>query len=830
MAIFSGLTLTASLTAFLGGTTAAAAIATFLVDTAASVVTSALVNMILGGEKEPVFSITGNLQTGEDVPRGFPLGKTMAEMSLVYGNEWGDLNATPNAYLTLVYALSDLPVKALSRVRVNGAWVTLGATASDKGYPVEEFEANDKNHLWVKFYDGTQTAADTFLVNKVSDSQYPYESTRVGYGVAYAIVTARINQELFSGFPQVEFELDGVRLYDISKDSTAGGSGPQRWATPSTWGGDGDYLPVVQAYNVMRGISYGGAWLYGWQGVTAGRLPQADWVTAINDCRATVNIPGGTEQRYRASGYLRVSAPNSDSLEAIMAACAGRIADLGGIYKPTTGVVGAAVRHLNADEILTDFGQEFMPIKRQDELINAISAEYPNPDEGYVLKKSPLITNPTLEARHGGRRAQELTLMNVPYKHQVQRLQQVAIREMLRARRHTFTVGPEWFDIECDQITYTDPEHGYSSKKFRVDAVTDLPDGNVAISITEHDGADYDLDTWAGYQSTTNAVSLISRRAFAGQTVPGFDAQALTLSDGLSGRKQAIRIFWDASLIEGADGISFEVRLKDAALEEGYLSPDNSAPSLVFDPANDAYAQDLDGWAGGQPTPSVIFDPAFDRYGVDATWYEPGLGRVVISGFIPRKKIALGYFDIIDGVLNNCAYSARAEIVADYPTEPTPWRDATTGTVMVSEKDFVGAGAVIGRASMKPDSATDTNFIGQILPATVTAGTEVQQIGLSPAASSLFKIFHHSLKFEARKTGATDWTALYQERVEYEGVWGPWVTLQSWTISAGAYGFFAYSANKSGGADDYQYRMATTAANTQTDAFKAAWLVITERI
>jgi hypothetical protein len=828
MALFTGLTL--SLTSFLGGTTAAAAISAFLVDTASQVLTSMLVGLILGGDKSPAFAIQGSIQTGEDVPRGIVLGMFMAERSLVWGNEWGSAGSTPNAYLTTVYALSDLPVKGLSRVRVNGAWVTLSAATDEKGQIVDEFvSSNNAPFLWVKFYDGTQTAADTFLTGTVADAEYPYESTRVGYGVAYAIVTARINQEMFSGFPDVEFEIDGVKLYDISKDSTAGGSGTQRWATPSTWGGDGDYLPVVQAYNIMRGMTYGSAWFYGFQGVTAGRLPQADWVAAIGDCRASITIPTGTEPRFRASGYLRVSTENSAALEALMAACAGRIADLGGIYKPTTGVIGAAVRALVSGDVLTEFEQKFVPIKRQDELTNAISAAYPNPDDGYEIRKSPLIVDTALEAKHGGRRAQELNLYNVPYKHQIQRLQKMASKEILRARRHTLVLGPDWWDIECDQISYTDAEHGYSAKKFRVDTVTDLTDGNVAISIIEHDGADYDLDTWAGYQSTTNAHSLISRRAFPGQTVPGFDVQAITLSDGLVGRKQAIRIFWTPSLIEGADGISFEVRLKDAALESGYLA-DGYAPSVVFDPATDSYAVDIDGWAGSAPLPSLIFDAAFDRFGVDATWFEPGLNRVAISGTIPRKWIADGQFDIVDGVLNNCAYSARAEIVADYATEPTPWKGVTTGTVQVSEKDFTGAGPVIDRASMKPDAATDTNFIGQILPATVAIGTETQVLLLSPVATGLFKIFWHSFKFEARKTGATDWTALYQERVMYAGVWGAWVTLQSWTISSGAYGFASYSANKSGGADDYQYRFATTAANTQTDAFKAAWLVITERI
>src|SRR5690606_26461034 len=116
---------------------------------------------------------------------------------------------TPNAYFTQVVSVSDLPVRGLSAVYVGGVRCTLADTpAESMGYPIIEYRVGGKDHLWVKFYDGTQTTADAFLLDKFgSDAERPWESDMIGRGVAYAVVTALVNRELFSGFPSYLFEI-----------------------------------------------------------------------------------------------------------------------------------------------------------------------------------------------------------------------------------------------------------------------------------------------------------------------------------------------------------------------------------------------------------------------------------------------------------------------------------------------------------------------------------------------------------------------------------------------------------------------------------------------
>jgi len=268
---------------------------------------------LAGKPKPPGFSVQGRLQSGGDLPRSFLLGNCATAGSLVYANGWGDAGGAPNGYLTQVIALSDKPVSGINNLWVNGEKVTvLWAEPDDDGmgFPVEEYRKDGKDHLWINFYDGTQTAADPFMVSTVSrpEDGREYGADRIGYGMAYAIMHARVHDELWTGFPNFKFELRGLALYDISQDTTAGGDGDQRWDDPSTWGGPGDLLPAVQLYNILRGITdYGGGWLYGLQGLTAARLPAGNWIAAIGKCSLEIAGPegSGVEPQYRAGGDLR---------------------------------------------------------------------------------------------------------------------------------------------------------------------------------------------------------------------------------------------------------------------------------------------------------------------------------------------------------------------------------------------------------------------------------------------------------------------------------------------------------------------------------------------
>ena len=535
-------------------------IGAFLIETLSYVATNLLVQAILGKPKPPAFSLRTTLRAGEDTPRSFVVGRTMTAGSLVYANTYTGSSGTVNAWLVNVIALSDLPIAGLHKVFVNSEEVTLGALDPDKGYAVNEYNGK----MFIKFYDGTQTAADAYLVSELGADPYrPYGSAHIGYGVAYAICHCLVDQELFSGFPQFRFVVDGVPLYDPSRDDTAGGSGAQRWDTPATWGGDGDELPVVQAYNLMRGITYGGEWLYGLQGISEFQLSPVEWIAEIEKCRAQINENSGLVPTFRCAAEIEVSAEIGTTIEGIMASCAGRIAEAGGTFKPLAGPVGSSVKSFTDDDILATSDQSFVPFPGLSDSVNGITCQYPEPDEAYSLKTAPPLYDDDHETQDGGYRLlSRVTLPNVPYGEQVQRLMAWSLAEARKQRRHTIVMPPEWHPIEAnDAITWTSLRNGYSNKLFRVEGSVILADGDVVLDIRECDPADYSWNTATDFtQVNTSPIATVRPPA---QAVVGFGVAAVAIQDGTPiTRRVGLKFTWSTVGIEGVEGIRFEIRNK----------------------------------------------------------------------------------------------------------------------------------------------------------------------------------------------------------------------------------------------------------------------------
>lgn len=568
--IFSGIAaliggIASSVGAFIGGL---GAIGTFALQTAAGIGVSYLAKALAGKPKQQATSngvsgVQGHLQTAGDVPRQFMLGKGATAGSLVYANAWGNYGQTPNAYFTQVIALSDLPVKGLLGIWVNGEKCTLGGAAHpDFGYPVTQYAKGGNDHLWIKFYDGTQTVADPFLTSRVSTADRPYQSTRVGKGIAYAVCTALVEDTLFTGFPQFLFELDGVRIYDPSKDSTNGGEGDQRYSDPATWGGDGDDLPAVQIYNLFRGLKYGDEWFYGFQNFTGRRAVPENWIAQIGKCRAAIDGASGPEPTYRAAGQVSVDTALGDTVEALLTSCQGKVSETGGFYKLYCGAPDSPSFFFTDDDILSTEEQSFTPFFGLADTVNGISGKYPAPREGWAMKPAPPILRSDLEARAGNRRLlSDVSLDFVPYAEQVQRLMNSALLAAQRARRYTFSFGPKYWFVEPGDVgAWTSARNGYVNKSFEANGVVDKANLDVTLDLTEVDPSDYDWDHDADFKPPTGGSTSIIRPAPQG--IVDWFVEGVTLKDAAgNNRRPAIRMTWDGAM-PGVSGVQYEVRLK----------------------------------------------------------------------------------------------------------------------------------------------------------------------------------------------------------------------------------------------------------------------------
>lgn len=569
MAIFTAIT--AAVTAVSGWIGGLSALSAFALKTAVGIGLS-LASQALAGkpkQQEQKFSINGGLQGGGALARSFILGRAATAGSLVWANTWGRDSGAPNAWLTQVIALSDLPVKGLLEVWVDGIRVDYDLSKNNDtqyGQAIPQFNKDGPN-LYIKFYDGTQTAADPTLVQTDSTNDRLWNNDRIGRGVAYVIVRARSTKGVFSGIPSLRFVVDGLRLYDPSRDSTNGGVGPQRRADKSTWGGDGDDLPVVQIYNLMLGLDYETQWVYGFQNMAMARLPSENWVAQINKCRATILESGVEQPTYRCGGEINVDAPLSVAMDEILTSCQGKVSEAGGIYTVYVGEPDAPLFSIVDGDIVSTEEQDFTPFYGLADSINGISATYPEPLDGYVERTAPPLLRPDLEALDGNRRLlANVQFTFVPYAEQVQRLMKSALLSALRYRKHTITLPPKFwrYAVPGETLRWTSVRNGYVNKLFVIDGVSDKANLDVTVSISEWDPSDYSWNSSAEFQPPVAGALgpvLPSARPLVDPFVEPYEYR-----DAMNrNRRPAIRLVWDSNqeTLIGVSGVQWEVRVSE---------------------------------------------------------------------------------------------------------------------------------------------------------------------------------------------------------------------------------------------------------------------------
>ncbi|MCV3738390.1 phage tail protein [Rhizobium sp. TRM96647] len=517
-------------------------------------------------DPEPV-GVRGQIQVGGDNPVSFIVGTYATEGQLEYVGTWGKSGKTPNAYLTQVISLSDLPVNGLVDLFVNGEKVTIDyddTSYGDWGFPIKEYADGTDNALWIKFYDGTQTDADPLLIEEFGDhDERPWEAEMIGRGVAYAVVTGQFRRDRLTGPPRCVFVIEGIKVYDPRKDTTAGGSGPHRWGDRSTY--EWSDNPKVIQYNVMRGIYYGGEWFYGGQGMRAFQLPVSSWFAAMNECDRLVDKKGGgTEKNFRCGYEVKGDLEPIELCQKLDRACNGKTAENGGIYKTVCGNPGMPVYYFTDENLIVSEPQSFTPFPGLEKTYNGAHASYPEPEEAWAAKDAPPRYRSDLEDEDDGRRLiANLTYEAVPYKRQVQRLMRAALEANRRFRSHQGVFTPAAKLLEpLDVISWTSARNGYENKRFQLGAIDDLNNVNQSAAFSELDPSDYDWSTDYELPDSTGPIGRVKPQP---QVLTGFGVFPDTVKDANGNdRRPAILLVWpwDADDV-AVRAIAFRVRRQD---------------------------------------------------------------------------------------------------------------------------------------------------------------------------------------------------------------------------------------------------------------------------
>lgn len=486
--------------------------------------------------------IRSTISMGGDQPLSFIMGRYGTAGHLEYVGTWGNDGETPNAYLTHVISVSDLPTKNfLGRLYVNGVHVTLDPTPGPNGYPILEYRTADNvDHMWVNYYDGTQTTADPFLLEKFgADPDRPWQSDMIGRGIAYATVTALVNRELFNGVPEYFFEVFGLDFE----------------------GTDSEVNPVLMIKAILSGITYGDEWVWGLQGLPASRLPSAVWDAQAAKCDVLVaKKDATTEKRFRTGIEVTVDKQPIEVIQELLDSCNGRIAEIGGIYKILVAEPEASVASFTDEDVIITAGQSYSPFPGLESTFNGMNATYPEPEERWAMKDAPPFRRTDLEVYDDNRRLPFDGSFPLVYSNtQVQRLMKAIIKEDRRFRTHSHTMPPSWWEFEpLDAVTWTSDRNGYENKVFLITSMDDLPTANQVVNLREQDHSDYDWtpeDDEGDYEVIPPIVGLP-----APQLTETFDAEAAIFYDSAANaRRPSIAVIY-APALDDVQAVRVQVR------------------------------------------------------------------------------------------------------------------------------------------------------------------------------------------------------------------------------------------------------------------------------
>ncbi|MEQ8292479.1 MAG: phage tail protein [Roseovarius sp.] len=474
--------------------TVATAIATFLTNAIIGIALTLAAQLLAEKPKVKQRGIqTEQTTAGDTTPQKFVVGRYAVEGHAVapaYSRH------DQNRILTYVLEVSNIPVEGLTgRICIDGQWTDL--EPNDPENPDDLYKmvdlgvdvgGNPNGYLW--FRDGTQTTAHFKLVGAYSGrSKRPWSEDHILHGTAYAVLEFLFDPNVYSGFPSVRFEVDGIRLYDPRKDSTqSGGSGSHRWNDPDTW--EFTRNPMVINYNIFRGITLPTGDIYGGQ-VPEEDLPLDSWFAAMNECDETI----GGRPKYQAGFEIDVSVEPVEIIKEMNKACFAQISEFGGVFRPRVGAPAAPVMSLTDGDLIITQPSDMNPFPGLAQTNNAITGTYIEPNDVYQGRSADAIYNEEWEEDDGGRRLTlDIGLPAVTNKSQAQHLLNSYINDNRRFLTHRMVLPPSYAALEpLDTISWTSERNGYTNKLFEVVEVEDrLSTLLQFVTLRERDANDTD--------------------------------------------------------------------------------------------------------------------------------------------------------------------------------------------------------------------------------------------------------------------------------------------------------------------------------------------------
>jgi hypothetical protein len=401
----------------------------------------------------------------EDKSQGVLLNKqsNLAPIPVVYGKRkiggtrvFVETSGADNQYLYICLALCEGEIEAIDDVYINDI------ISTDSKY--SGLVQIDK-----KLGTDTQTAS-TVLTPATS-----WTTSHTLKGVAYLGLRFTWDRDVFGSIPEVTAVVRGKKVYDPRTATTAYRTNPAICLL--------DYLTNTRYGKALPSSAFESGY--------------TSWQNAANKCDVDVTPFDGSSDidTFSCNAVIDVSKPIIDNVKELLSGMQGQLVYTQGIYKLIIEDDYSASYAFTEDNILG--GISVVGEKRKDRY-NRVIATYTNPQNNwqqdqieYPAAGSSEYT--TLKNEDAGFELE--TRVALPTITNVYQARNLAYTLLYRSRSQikcSFLATVDALQVAIgDVVTVTHSSLGWSNKKFRVIGLSLQADGNVGVSLHEHDATIY---------------------------------------------------------------------------------------------------------------------------------------------------------------------------------------------------------------------------------------------------------------------------------------------------------------------------------------------------
>ena len=387
----------------------------------------------------------------------------LAPIPVVYGRRklggtrvFVETSGADNQYLYICLVLCEGEIEAIDDVYINDVLST------------------DSKYSGLVSID-KKLGTDTQTASSVLTPATSWTTSHTLKGVAYLGVRLTWDRDVFGGIPEITAVVRGKKVYDPRTDTTAYRTNP-----------------AICLLDYLTNTRYG-------KGLPSSAFESGytSWQTAANKCDTQVEpYTGGSDiDLFSCNAVLDVSKPIIDNVKILLSGMQGQLVYTQGIYKLIIEDDYTATYAFTEDNILG--GISVVGEKRKDRY-NRVIATFANPSNNWQqdqveYPEAGSSTYTTLKAEDEGFELE--TRISLDTCTSIYQARNLAYTLLYRSRsqiKASFLATVDALQVAIgDIVTVTHSSLGWSSKKFRVTGLSLQADGNVGVSLHEHDATIY---------------------------------------------------------------------------------------------------------------------------------------------------------------------------------------------------------------------------------------------------------------------------------------------------------------------------------------------------